>query len=140
MSALAGRHLYLDANTLIEGVELPTAGGPWAAVLAALRAGELLATTSELTLGEVLVQPLLRKALALAAVYEELLDGAAIATVPVSRSILRAAALLAGQSRLALPDCIHVATAIEAGCDVFVSSDRAIVLPGEMELRRLGDG
>ena len=138
MSALAGRHLYLDANTLIEGVELP--GSTLAALLAALQAGETLASTSELTLGEVLVRPLARKARALVASYEELLGDGVITTVPVSRAILRAAAALAGRSRMALPDCIHVATAIAAGCDVFVSSDRAIVLPAEMELRRLADG
>ena len=144
MSAAAdfsGRHVYLDANAAIASVEGSAAEKAFfETLLAEVKSGGILATTSELTLAEVLVRPLLRKARGLVALYEEMLSqGAAIRAVPVGRAILRAAARLNGFSKMALPDCIHVATAMNAGCDVFFSNDGGIKLPSEMELRRFGD-
>ena len=138
VAELEGRHVYLDANAIIASVEGGAAEKAFFETLfAEVKAGGILATTSELTFGEVLVRPLLRKARGLVALYEEMLaQGAAIRTVPVSRAILRAAARLNGFSKMGLPDCIHVATAMNAGCDVFFSNDGGIKLPSEMELRR----
>lgn len=136
---LAGRHVYLDANVLIACVERPgRAGGLLEQWLRDLASGDMLASTSELTLAEVLTRPLLRKERGLVARYEELLaPGAPIRSAPVVRAILRRAALLCAEGRMDLPDAIHVATASECGCDLFLSNDREIRLPAQIELRRL---
>lgn len=54
--------------------------------------------------------------------------------MPVDRSILVAAARLRAQLTLRLPDAIHVATALAADCELFVSNDRRVRLPDSMTL------
>lgn len=136
---MLGRHVYFDANALIACVEHPSSGGDFFdGLMADVASGDTLATTSELTIAEVLVKPMLRKAHGLTRRYEELLGpGGGIRAAPVDRAVLRRAAQICGESRLDLPDAIHVATAEIAGCDIFLSNDRDIRLPAEMELRRL---
>ena len=136
-TALHGRHAYLDSNVFIAHRE---AGGATGVALhglfALLEQGVILASTSELALAETLVQPLAARDFARAEDYKALLEpGGVVAIVPVSRKVIEAAAALAAETRMALPDCIHVATAMQAGCDVFVSNDRGVVLPSQMEWR-----
>ena len=128
----AARHFYLDANVFIALLEGDIARQSRMRDLFALvDSGEILASTSALTLAEVLVQPLARGNAALVRAYETRL--ANVASVPVDGAVLRAAAKICGQSRMDLPDALHVASALQAGCDVFVTGDSGIVLPGEME-------
>ena len=136
-TSLHGRHAYLDSNAFIAHRE---AGGATGIALrdlfTLLEQGVVLASTSELALAEVLAQPLAARDFARAKGYRALLQpGGVVALVPVSRKVLEAAAALAAETRMALPDCIHVATAMQAGCDVFVSNDRGVILPSQMELR-----
>ena len=137
-AALAGRHVYLDSNVFIAHRE---AGGATGCALQGLFAlfeqGIVLASTSELALAEVLVLPLAARDFARSNDYRALLEpGGVVAIIPVSRKVLEDAAALAAETRMALPDSIHVATAMQAGCDVFVSNDRGVVLPSQMQLRR----
>jgi predicted nucleic acid-binding protein len=132
---LHGRHMYLDANVLITALE---GFSPQAAalkqLLAHIEAGDVLASTSDWTLAEILVRPLMRGDKAGAAAYNRQLSGAGvIAMVPASRAILCDAARICAQTGMPLPDCLHVATAVAAGCDVFASNDRGIELPAQME-------
>ena len=134
-AALHGRHAYLDSNVLIALLE---GGGTTGLALQGLFAlfaeGAVLASTSELTLAEVLVQPIAARDHHRADAFRALLaQGGMIAVVPVGRGVIEAAAALAAETRMALADCIHVATAVQAGCDVFVSNDRGLVLPSQME-------
>jgi predicted nucleic acid-binding protein len=55
----------------------------------------------------------------------------------VERTILIEAARLQARLVLRLPDAIHVATAVAAGCDVVLSNDRRLRVPAGMVLRRL---
>lgn len=136
-ATLRGRHAYLDSNVFIAHRE---AGGATGTALlglfALLEQGVILASTSELALAEVLVQPLAARDFSRIADYRALLEpGGVVAIISVSRKVLEAAAALAAETRMALPDCIHLATAMQAGCDVFVSNDRGLVLPSQMERR-----
>jgi predicted nucleic acid-binding protein len=57
--------------------------------------------------------------------------------LPIERSILIEAAKLQAQLRLRLPDAIHIATAISAGCPTMLSNDRRLQVPMGMKLLRL---
>lgn len=61
-------------------------------------------------------------------------DGNFIRLIPVSRSILLSTVELREHFPQRLPDAIHVATALDTGCQHFVSYDRdARRLPGSLE-------
>lgn len=129
----AGRHLYLDANVFIGLLEGDVARQSRIRDLFILiNRGDILASTSELTLAEVLVQPLARGAVELVRNYEAALGGA-VAIVPLNRAVMRGAAQYRAETLMDLPDSIHVTSAMAAGCDVFVTGDGGIVLPGGME-------
>ena len=132
---LHSRHVYLDANILIEALEgVSDHAAQLRALLGLVEAGIVLATTSEWTLAEVLVRPLATGDKGLEARYQQLLSGSgAIAIAVVNRATLEAAARYCAETRMPLPDCLHVASAVLAGCDVFLTHDRGIVLPASME-------
>jgi len=132
---LNDRRVYADANVFIYAVE---AHG--AVSLAAQHILETvcdvtgLAHTSEPTLAEGLVQPLRRADGAVAELYTGLLcESAHIVRMPITRSILQDAARIRAESTQELPDAIHIASALQAGCGAFVSQDRRLRLPSPLE-------
>ncbi|MBC6453877.1 MAG: PIN domain-containing protein [Hormoscilla sp. SP5CHS1] len=90
--------------------------------------GTLVAITSELTLAEVLVQPLMENNLEVEAAYREAVQSSAVLeVVPISRDILvEAARLRSQQTKLKLPDAIHGSTAGLTGCETFLINDRQL--------------
>ena len=119
--------VYLDANCIIYTVELfepyKTALHP---VWAAARTGTLTIVTSELTLLEVLVKPLKIGDLALERDFRTLLQGASdVSMLAITQDVLERAANLRATVGLKTPDAIHAATALLAGCALFVTNDLA---------------
>ena len=93
-------------------------------------AGLVSLHTSELTLAEVLVEPVRWGDKALADEYASLLAGReTLEVAPVNRDILVSAAQVRATIGNKLPDAIHVATAATRSCNVFMSSDRKLRLP-----------
>jgi predicted nucleic acid-binding protein len=85
------------------------------------------AVTSEITLAECLVKPFADKDIFAVESYISLLGGLPrFPVIPISRQILLSAAQLRAETRLKLPDAIHLATAKWAGCSAFVTNDRQI--------------
>jgi predicted nucleic acid-binding protein len=127
----ARRRYYLDTNVIISAVEATNAFGPaQTRFIERIDAGEIETITSELTLAECLVKPLAERSIEAVKAYLTFLDGRTdLPTIPVSRDILIEAARLRGVLAIKLPDAIHVATAIWALCDSFVTNDRRIKLP-----------
>ena len=123
-----GGRVYLDTNVvvyIIEGFE------PYARVLSellhAMDTGGIQAVTSELTLAEALVKPLQSGRADIAAAYTQFVStGRGREIVGVSRPILADAAKFRASSSLKLPDAIHVASAVAAGCTAFLTNDAAI--------------
>jgi predicted nucleic acid-binding protein len=117
--------VYVDTNAVIYRVEriepyLSASAPLWDA----LDAGLASVVTSELTLLEVLVKPLRDGNSTLASLYRTVLLGTAgLTSVPITRSILEAAAQLRAGSQLKTPDAIHAATALQQGSSLFVSND-----------------
>lgn len=131
LAAILGGTVYLDANIFIYAVE---GYAPEEAFLrelfAALEDGRFTAVTSELSLAEVLVKPFELGREDVAAAYTELLTPSErLAVLPVDRAILSEAARQRATLGMRLPDAIHVATALAAGCELFLTNDRRLKLP-----------
>jgi predicted nucleic acid-binding protein len=131
---LARGNLYRDANALIALIEAeePRRTELGAALASMIDTVRLL--TSEITYSEVLVGPLKRNDAQREAIYHDVFNNPALLTVlPVSRSILTGAAHLRRVSSMRLPDAIHVATAVEHGCDALMSDDKGLFMPANLQ-------
>ena len=118
---------YLDANVLIAIVEGAPPTAHQTAFMQALDGNDLAACTSELSLAECLVKPYAERNDQAIEAYLEMLSGRApLSVLPVTGALLLRAARLRAETRLKLPDAIHLATALETGCATFLSDDRGI--------------
>ncbi len=127
-SVLAGLRVYLDSNVFIYALEaMPRYGPLCLAILEGLEKRDFRGITSELTIAETLARPMRDNRLDLAKTYDDLLqNGESLEVVPVSRSVLIESARLRALVRNPLPDSIHLATAIEAKCDYFITGDKSL--------------
>jgi len=129
--------LYLDTNVFIAAFE---ATGPRhisaRRLLEAVERGVLEAATSEMTLAELLVRPLRAKDRDLAESDRSMISpDAFFGVVAVDRRVLEGAALQrAERPSLKLPDAVHLASAIEAGCDAIASGDLRLPAPPQIPL------
>lgn len=83
--------------------------------------------TSVITLTEILVLPIETGNQAYEQAYREmLLNIETIRLERVSVAIAEQAARLRARYNLRTPDALHIATAITAGCDAFLTNDRAL--------------
>ena len=128
LSTLANGQLYLDANIIIYAVERhPDYRCVIEQLFALIDAGQAGAVTSELTLAECLVRPFAENDLARQQLYQAAVSSrTAFTVVPISNSILVAAAQLRAQHKQRLPDAIHLATAVAANCTGFITNDLLI--------------
>jgi len=121
----ASGQVYVETNTLIYTVEHHPSYGPlldpfWQAA----SAGQVMPISSTLIITEALVMPLRNGNLALQAAYEVALFSADLQLVPLSQDVLREAARLrADIPGLRTPDALHAATALLAGCALFLTND-----------------
>ncbi len=110
---------YLEANPEFGPIIRP--------VLDAVIGGEIQAVVSSLIVTELLVHPLRENNTELLARYEELLEGTPSLTVlDLTTTIAKTAAVLRAAYNLKTPDAIHLATALEAGVEVFITNDAAL--------------
>lgn len=135
------RRIYFDTNLFICLVEQ---NGEFAEFLNALVSeiaeNEQTVFTSELSLGECLMGAFKAKSEGLEAVYMDLIaPSAMIKPIAITRQIITASARLGADARMKLPDAIHVATAIAAGCEVFLTNDRGIRAPAPLRVLLLCD-
>jgi predicted nucleic acid-binding protein len=116
--------VYIDTMILIYTVErFPTYWPLLQPLWLAAQAGNIGIVTSELTLMESLVGQLKNGNKALETAFESMLLGSDTRLLPITQSILRAGARLRATTKLRTPDGLHAATALDAGCALFVSND-----------------
>ena len=141
LSALAGKKIYLDANIIIylmEGFEPFTP--ILSSLLKAIEAGQITCVTSEMTVAEVLVRPFKQDAVELVKVYTDALNDKRLLTLqPVAYQTLMDAAFVRAETGMKLPDAIHVATAVQSGCDIFLTNDKGIKTPKSLKLMSLDE-
>jgi predicted nucleic acid-binding protein len=137
---IGAKRIYLDANIFIYALEgFPEFKNVLTELFSAIDDHKIQAVTSDLTLAEVLVKPLKDGNLTLIETYKKAIEsGAGLSVAPVNRAVLIEAATLRSQTKLKLPDGIHVATALQTGCSIFLTNDERISIKG-LEILVLGD-
>lgn len=126
---LAGARLIaLDTSTFIYLIEKhPVFFATVEPIFQAIDAGVVLASTSVLTLLEVLVKPLETKATALADDFRAAVAASAnLRVVDIDRPIAERAAAIRAAHGYRTPDALHLATAQAAGADAFVTNDEKL--------------
>jgi predicted nucleic acid-binding protein len=96
--------------------------------------------SSVITLTEVLVHPLKQGNSRLAQEYQDVLSGSDhFRLYDVTRQLAQTAAMLRARYELRTPDALHLATALDAGCDAFLTNDRGLSRVTEITVLILGD-
>ena len=129
-----GDHVYLDSNIVITILEYTVPlNRPQKRFIDALETGQLTGVSSHLTLAECLVKPMRESnEQAIEAVLQFLENQEHVELLPVSRDILVKAAEIRAVSGTKLPDAIHLASAVAAGCQTFLSDDKGIRMPASV--------
>lgn len=135
--AVTGRTIYLDANIFIYAFEstLPPFGAlsPLREIFHLIQQGRTWARTSLITRAEVLVHPLRQGNQQLVALYSDMLSGTAmIGMDAVSSAVVERATHLRASHNLRLADALHLATAIEFGCDAMITADKRLAVCNAM--------
>jgi uncharacterized protein len=118
--------ICLDTNCVIYLIEQHTVWG--------LKVGSRLATAraagdeiaaSDLARTECLVGPLARADTAVLANYQTFFAGPTVRMLPLTVTVCERAARVrvASGLRFKVPDCLHLAAAIEHGCGLFLTND-----------------
>ncbi|HEY8579841.1 MAG TPA: PIN domain-containing protein [Beijerinckiaceae bacterium] len=121
----AGSRIYVDRNIFIYFIEKVEPGYARARDFF-LRASEVGATlcTSEITVAECLHKPYRTGDAQLVDTYEFLFERSGDVTLlPLSGAVAKRAAAAGARIGLKLVDAIHFVSALDEGCDLFVSAD-----------------
>lgn len=123
--SLKGKRVYLDTNTIIYALEgIPEFANLKAGLLDPLDKGELIVVTSELTLVETIVGPRKSGSKSDEAIFRAFLTPSAnVVLEPISMQVLEKVIDLRAQFGFKVPDAIHLATGMLAGCDAFITND-----------------
>jgi predicted nucleic acid-binding protein len=132
--AVKNDRFYLDANTVIAIVERNSAfTTSQRHFLEGIDEGRINAVSSDIAMSECLVRPI-RDANrnAIQSFLEFFDDRPTLPLIGMSRDVMIKAAELRALTLAKLPDAIHIACALLAGCTVFLSADQRLHLPKTM--------
>jgi uncharacterized protein len=121
--------VYLDANCVIYLVELNPIWGPKVLTrISSLRDGGSRIAVGDLARTECLAQPFLKGNSAVIADFQAFFSSDDIDVLPLTAAVCERAAKIRAASlfQLKVPDCLHLATAIEHGCGLFLTNDVAL--------------
>ena len=124
---LQSQRVYLDANVIIYLVEKNSDHHPLAHhILRELAQDGAELVSSELVVSECMMGAVRRENEAILLAYERFFDGDrfGIELQPVSSRVLWTAPQVSLDFKLDLPDALHFATALDQGCDAFVTNDK----------------
>ena len=116
--------VYIDANVLIYSVERIE---PYRSLLEPLweqaQRGSLTVVSSPVIVTEVLVKPLQEGNSEIEAQYREVFASNVFRLLDASYALFEDAARLRADTGLKTPDALHAATALSAGCTLFITND-----------------
>jgi predicted nucleic acid-binding protein len=118
--------VYLDTNCVIYLIEQNPEWGPKViSRLFELRLAGHQVATSDLSRTECLVQPYLTANVELVADYLAFFSSPQVLMLPLTAAVCDRAAQLRAASglKLKVPDCLHLAAAIEYQCERFLTND-----------------
>lgn len=132
----AGSAVYVDSNLVIYFLEkVPVFFERSQAAFSALAQREAQILTSELTLAECLYLPCRGGHAGLVAVYEKFFSTAGdIRLLALNGGVAKRAAQNGGGWGLKLLDAIHYVSALDAGCDVFLTADQKFKSTSQMRV------
>jgi predicted nucleic acid-binding protein len=116
--------IYLDSNIVIYFIEQPPNFGPRAlARIAIIRSNKDRMAVSHLTRMECRVRPIaLGDALTLGH-FDAFFASADVQVFGLTAAVCDRATVIRAQHRYRTADALHLAVAVEAGCDVFLTQD-----------------
>jgi len=126
-------HVYLDSNivtSLIEGD--PVQKGAMADRLGGLTGADGRAVITHLVRLECRVRPIATGNLAVLQDYDDWFASADVTTAALTASTYDRATHIRARRRYGLPDSLHLAAAIESGCDAFVTADAGLAGFGDI--------
>ena len=116
--------IYLDTSAIIYSVER---NEPYFTLLAPAwrqaEAGQLVVVCSELVIAETLVRPIREGYSDLVAAFLAVFAAPEVDLIPTTRQMWEDTARLRAETGLKTPDALHAATALRAGCALFVTND-----------------
>ena len=119
-----GGSVYVDANAVIYSVERIE---PYRELLAPMwqetREGRFTLASSELVVLETLVKPLREGNARLEMLFRSIFAAVEMDLIPVTLAIWEDAARIRAATGLKTSDALHAATALRAGCALFVTND-----------------
>ncbi len=119
-----GSAVYVDANIFIYFIEgNPLFVEPARAFLSQMDNVGARVITNEITIAECLHRPARGGNLEAIKAYERLFGGDEIELIALDGALAKRAAMLGGALRLKLIDAIHYLSAMERGCEFFVTND-----------------
>lgn len=142
VAALAGiRRLGVETAPLIYYVENhPVYADKMDAIFKYMEAAGIHAYCSTITLTETLTKPLEAGDKSLETAYRDLLTGTDyIFLMPVTEQVAEGAARLRARYNLRTADALHLATALETGCDAFLTNDLSLRRVAELRVLVLDD-
>lgn len=141
LSSMMSGSIYLDTNVFVYWLEGYAAfSRALADIFVRMSRGEHRGVTSELSLAECLVKPMMDGNLSRQAAFQEaIVSSDGLLVQPVSREVLIEAARVRAALRLTLPNAVHVATAHLTGCQASLANDDRLRTPAGMTVITLGD-
>ncbi len=116
--------VYLDTSAIIYSVERHE---PYLTLLAPVwqhaEAGEFVITCSELAVAETLVRPIREGHEELEAAFRAVFAAPEVQLIPVTLFLWEDTARVRAETGLKIPDALHAATALRAGCTLFITND-----------------
>ena len=116
--------IYLDTSAMIYSVER---NEPYLTLLAPAwrqaEAGQLVLVCSELVIAETLTLPIREGKTDLEAAFQAVFAAPEVQLIPATRRLWEDVARLRAETGLKTPDSLHAATALSAGCALFVTND-----------------
>ena len=125
---IRGKRVYFDTNVFIYIFEgSPEYQNIVKPIIELAELDEIAIYTNEITLGELLVSPFKNRQNSIADTYIQALNNPDFVTLtPTSQHIHVEAARVRAVNGMKYPDAVHIASAIDSDCDVFLTNDRKI--------------